>query len=153
MEHQARIRTPFGILGITCTEEELATIVFLPAETPLEAPDSALGRLVCNALQSYLDNPAYPFDLPLVAHGTDFQQRVWVAIRQIPSGHTMSYAELARQVGSGPRAVANACGANPLPIVIPCHRVVAKNGLGGFMQGRADSSLNIKRWLLEHERG
>ncbi|MCX7628345.1 MAG: methylated-DNA--[protein]-cysteine S-methyltransferase [Methylophilaceae bacterium] len=64
----------------------------------------------------------------------------------------MTYTELAERVGSGARAVANACGANPFPIVIPCHRVVAAHGLGGFMRSRHADSLNIKRWLLAHER-
>jgi methylated-DNA-[protein]-cysteine S-methyltransferase len=77
---------------------------------------------------------------------------VWDALCRIPVSETITYAELARQLGSGARAVANACGANPLPIVIPCHRVVAKSGLGGFMRGNEVASLEIKRWLLNHER-
>lgn len=89
--------------------------------------------------------------MPLSANGTAFQRRVWHALRAIPLGSTITYAELADRVGSGARAVANACGANPIALVIPCHRVVAKNGLGGFMQGRATDSLAIKRWLLAHE--
>jgi methylated-DNA-[protein]-cysteine S-methyltransferase len=83
-------------------------------------------------------------------YGTVFQQRVWQAIASIPLGQTRSYGQLAEQLNSGPRAVANACGANRIPLIIPCHRVLAKNGLGGFMQGKKNG-LNIKRWLLAHE--
>ena len=82
--------------------------------------------------------------------GTAFQRRVWQAIAQIPSGSVMSHQDLAHKVASGARAVANACGANPLPILIPCHRVVAVRGLGGFMQGSPEG-LAIKQWLLQHE--
>ncbi|HAJ71366.1 MAG TPA: cysteine methyltransferase, partial [Methylophilaceae bacterium] len=74
----------------------------------------------------------------------------WSAISAIPLGQTRTYSELAAQIGSGPRAVANACGANHLPLVVPCHRVVAKNGLGGFMGGK-EAGLKIKKWLLQHE--
>jgi methylated-DNA-[protein]-cysteine S-methyltransferase len=85
-----------------------------------------------------------------VYKGTPFQRRVWQAISAIPKGQVLTYSEIAQQVGSGPRAVANACGANHLPLVIPCHRVVAKDGLGGFMNG-AVGGQKVKKWLLKHE--
>ena len=89
-------------------------------------------------------------DIPYAISGTSFQQRVWKAISAIPVGEVLTYSDLAKKVGSGPRAVANACGANRLPLLIPCHRVVARNGLGGFMKG-VDGGLKIKSWLLAHE--
>ena len=70
----------------------------------------------------------------------------------IPAGSTITYADLAQRAASGARAVANACGANPVPVIIPCHRVVARHGLGGFMRGREAGALGIKQWLLAHER-
>jgi len=77
---------------------------------------------------------------------------VWQTIQTIPSGKTSSYAEIAAQLHSAPRAVGRACGANRIPIVIPCHRVIAKNGgLGGFMNASDGNPLEIKRWLLRHE--
>jgi methylated-DNA-[protein]-cysteine S-methyltransferase len=82
--------------------------------------------------------------------GTAFQRRVWQAIAAIPVGQTRTYGQIARQIGSGPRAVANACGANNTPLLIPCHRVVAQNGIGGFMQSKQNGLL-IKQWLLAHE--
>ena len=76
--------------------------------------------------------------------------RVWQAIAAIPLGQTRTYGQLAHQIGSGPRAVANACGANHLTLLIPCHRVVAQNGIGGFMQS-TPNGLVVKKWLLKHE--
>ena len=99
---------------------------------------------------AYLQQPHQAFSLPAQLAGSAFQQKVWLAILAIPLGQTRTYSELAAQLQSGPRAVANACGANRLPLLIPCHRVVAKNGLGGFMRGNKNG-LAIKRWLLAHE--
>lgn len=99
---------------------------------------------------AYLQQPHQAFSLPAQLAGSAFQQKVWLAILAIPLGQTRNYSELAAQLQSGPRAVANACGANRLPLLIPCHRVVAKNGLGGFMRGDKNG-LSIKRWLLAHE--
>ena len=99
---------------------------------------------------AYLQRPHQAFSLPAQLAGSAFQNKVWLAIYAIPLGQTRTYSELAAQLQSGPRAVANACGANRLPLLIPCHRVVAKNGLGGFMRGDKNG-LSIKRWLLAHE--
>jgi methylated-DNA-[protein]-cysteine S-methyltransferase len=151
--YQAVIAAPFGALGLRMVDGVLAGIDFLPAGTRLQAPGDAAMQAIGESLAGYLHNPHQAFDFPLRTAGTAFQQRVWAAIRAITVGQTLTYSELAQRVGSGPRAVANACGANPIPIVIPCHRVVAKSGLGGFMQGREVDSLSIKQWLLAHERG
>jgi methylated-DNA-[protein]-cysteine S-methyltransferase len=150
--YQAVIEAPFGALGLRVVDGMLAAVDFLPAGTPFQAPGDPLAREIGESLAGYLRNPHQALDFPLYAAGTPFQQRVWNALRQIPIGKTLTYTELAQRVASGPRAVANACGANPIPIVIPCHRVVAKGGLGGFMQGREVDSLSIKQWLLAHER-
>lgn len=152
MNYQACIPTPFTTLGITVSNDAVSGIDFLSLDAPNLPPQNAITRRVSDAIQHYLRNPTQLDDIPLAPTGTPFQQKVWQAIRRIPPGQTLTYKQLAQQVGSGPRAVANACGANPIPIFIPCHRVVASNGLGGFMQGREAGSLNIKRWLLDHER-
>ena len=83
--------------------------------------------------------------------GTPFQRRVWQVLQKIPSGSTMTYGEVAQQIGSGARAVGNACRANPCPLIVPCHRVVGVDGLGGFSGERGGEKLEIKRWLLQHE--
>ncbi len=152
MTYQACFATPCTVFGIRCNDHAVTEIEFLPAATPGLAPTNALATRVCDALRQYFFDPRYAFDLPLALQGTVFQRRVWDEICRVPAGEVITYAELARRVGSGARAVANACGANGFPIVIPCHRIVAANGLGGFMRGRKSPSLDIKRWLLFHER-
>jgi methylated-DNA-[protein]-cysteine S-methyltransferase len=83
--------------------------------------------------------------------GTPFQCRVWQALRDIPPGTTRTYGELARDLGTSPRAIGGACRANPCLIAVPCHRVVARDGLGGFAGERGGKRLAVKRWLLRHE--
>ena len=107
-------------------------------------------KQITQEILAYLQQPHQAFRLPAQLAGSAFQNKVWLAIYAIPLGQTRTYSELAAQLQSGPRAVANACGANRLPLLIPCHRVVAKNGLGGFMRGDKNG-LSIKRWLLSHE--
>jgi methylated-DNA-[protein]-cysteine S-methyltransferase len=107
---------------------------------------------VCEQLLNYLENPDMKFAVPLKPGGTSYQQRVWQAMLNIPRGETRSYGELAAALRSCAQAVGQACGANPIPIIIPCHRVVSKSGLGGFMRHASGVSLDIKRWLLAHEK-
>lgn len=150
--YQAKIQAPFAVLGI-CTEEDwLTDIDYLPLDTPLMAPSTPLAKEVCGQLEAYLLNPQYKFNLSLHISGTVHQRRVWDLIQEIPCGQTSSYAEIAAKIHSAPRAVGRACGANKIPIVIPCHRIIAKNGgLGGFMNANQGEPLEIKRWLLRHE--
>ncbi|MEK6708172.1 MAG: methylated-DNA--[protein]-cysteine S-methyltransferase [Pseudomonadota bacterium] len=151
-DYQAKLATPFALLGIRTEEDWLTDIEYLPLDTPSLAPQNPLAREVCQQLQAYLADPGFIFDLSLHIGGTIHQRRVWQTIRTIPCGATSSYADIATQLHSAPRAVGQACGANRLPIVIPCHRVIAKNGgLGGFMHASNGIPLAIKRWLLRHE--
>lgn len=146
----ALINTAFGAVAIAVFGGQLA-IELLPASVPIEKESThPLVKLACEQIKQYLQQPKARFDLSLEQQGSAFQQRVWQAIAAIPCGQTRTYSELATQISSGPRAVANACGANRLPLVIPCHRVVAKSGIGGFMQCKANG-LDIKQWLLQHE--
>lgn len=151
MAYQARFPAPFAVLGIVTDGAALTALDFLPLGTPALEPQDAISRRVCTQLQAYLADPLFSFDLPLALRGTEFQSRVWQALRQIPSGSTQSYGELAMRLHSAPRAVGQACGANPVPVIIPCHRVLARNGLGGFMNSAGGDPLAIKRWLLQHE--
>ncbi|HUC10782.1 MAG TPA: methylated-DNA--[protein]-cysteine S-methyltransferase [Stellaceae bacterium] len=100
-------------------------------------------------LEAYFAGRLTRFDLPLMPAGSPFDKRVWEVMRQIPHGQTRTYGELAMELGSGPRAIGGACGRNRIPIVIPCHRVLARNGLGGFSGG---IGLATKRGLLALER-
>ncbi|MBX3714504.1 MAG: methylated-DNA--[protein]-cysteine S-methyltransferase [Burkholderiales bacterium] len=151
---QACVRTPFGTVGISATDTHVTGIRYLSPDVPALAPKrGTVAFLACVQLQSYLDNPGFVFDLPMKLTGTRHQLSVWEAMCAIPAGETRTYGELAKSIGSSARAVGGACGANPLPIVVPCHRVVGANGsLGGFMGARQEGfELSIKRWLLAHE--
>ena len=151
MDYQAKLSTPFCVLGIRCADDALTGIDFLPPTEKEQAPDSAFAAIVCRQLQRYLENPDAVFSIPLQTGGTPHQNKVWQAMLAIPRGHTRSYGELAAELHSGAQAVGQACGANPIPIIIPCHRVLGKSGLGGFMKQASGEPLNIKRWLLAHE--
>lgn len=127
-----------------------------PAGTRDEPPrGDALGRALAAQLREYFAGERRSFDLPLAAVGTDFQRRVWNALARIPFGETRSYGEVAEEVRcpSGSRAVGQANGRNPIPIVVPCHRVLASGGgIGGYMGAGPDGAgVRIKRWLLRHE--
>jgi methylated-DNA-[protein]-cysteine S-methyltransferase len=102
------------------------------------------------ALERYFAGTPTDFDVPCAAAGTPFQKRVWAEMCRIPYGETITYGELARRVGSAPRAIGGACGANPIPIIVPCHRVVASAGKPGGYSGAG--GLDTKAWLLAHER-
>jgi len=151
MDYQAKLAAPFGVLGIRCDDRALLGIdILFAAEKPQRAA-SDFAKTVCEQLLRYFDNPEFRFSVPLKPDGTSHQQKVWQAMRDIPRGETRSYGELAAALKSGAQAVGQACGANPIPIIIPCHRVVGKSGLGGFMRHASGASLDIKRWLLAHE--
>lgn len=119
------------------------------ASRRLQVPLESALAAAAEQLAAYFGGQLTAFDLPLAPAGTPFQQLVWQAMRMIPFGSAASYGGLARQLGSSARAVGRACARNPLPIVIPCHRVLASGGaLGGYSGG---TGLETKRWLLRHE--
>ena len=142
---------PFGRLGVFIAGEFIHEIAFLPPEHPLINSRNALAEKAAGQLLRYLDDPDAPFSLPLALRGSPFRRRVWTAITRIPRGGTRTYGQLARDSGSVARAVGQACGDNPFPLVIPCHRVVAVTGPGGFAHHRGGYLLDAKRWLLVHE--
>lgn len=155
MEYQAVVTCPGFALGIRADGDEVLGLEYLPAQPELPAVNP-LAAEVARQVRAYLIDPRFVFGLPLRPQGTPFQRRVWRAIEEIGSGEVLTYGEVAARLRSGPRAVGGACGANPYPLVVPCHRVVAAGGLGGFggVGGRgAELSLllRIKRWLLAHE--
>lgn len=148
---QAKVAAPFAVIGVRTSGELLTEIVYLPREAPALAPQNTFAAEVCRQLGEYLRNPSFEFDLPFEYRGTAFQNRVWRIVREIPAGATLSYLQVAVRARSAPRPVGMACGANRLPPVIPCHRVLAANGIGGFMHSRKGPGIEIKRWLLAHE--
>ena len=148
----AVIDAPFGKIGIRLEADAVREIVYLPDSVRNIAPETVLAKEVAQQIERYLENAAAGFDLPLAAIGTAFQRRVWAGISAIPPGVVLTYGQLAKEVGSVPRAVGQACGSNYFPLVIPCHRVVASSGIGGFAHHAGDDFFhNVKRWLLAHE--
>jgi methylated-DNA-[protein]-cysteine S-methyltransferase len=150
-EYHARLMTPFAVLGIRTAGGRLSEIVYLPRGAATLDPVNRLAERTCRQIERYLDDAQFEFELPFNFDGTPFRQRVWQAIYEIPSGRTRTYGELARSIGSAARAVGSACGDNRLPLVIPCHRVVASSGIGGFMHASGGEPIAIKQWLLAHE--
>jgi methylated-DNA-[protein]-cysteine S-methyltransferase len=151
---QACVRTPFATLGITATDTHVTGIRFLaPSVRALAPPRDTIAFLACVQLQEYLENPKFRFDLPIRLGGTRHRIAVWEAMQRIPAGKVRTYGDLAKELRSSARAVGGACGANPIPVVVPCHRIVAAGGgIGGFMGASDDGfELGIKRWLLGHE--
>ena len=151
---QACLRAPFATLGIAASDTHVTAIRYLARSTPARAPRrNSIAYLACVQIQAYLDDPRFEFDLPLRIAGTRHRLAVWEAMQRIPAGQTRTYGELAKEIGSSARAVGGACGANPIPLVVPCHRVIAADGaIGGFMGESSEGfELAIKRWLLEHE--
>jgi methylated-DNA-[protein]-cysteine S-methyltransferase len=146
----AIVAAPFGAVGINAQDDFLVKLQLIPASQPERASSDPFIQHVVSTLKRYFRDPHTPLDFPIAVTGTPFQKRVWKAIAAIPVGKTITYSELAEKVASGPRAVANVCGANHVPLVIPCHRVVAKSGIGGFMQSEKNG-LTVKQWLLDHE--
>jgi methylated-DNA-[protein]-cysteine S-methyltransferase len=144
-----------GPLRLFFTDRGLSALEFAEGQSPLkpEAPPPAIQALMDEATQALADFfRGVPTDFAALAlnpRGTPFQLRVWQELRRIPWGRTISYGELARRVDNpkASRAVGQANGANPIPLIIPCHRVIAADGsLGGYSSG-----LDRKRWLLRHE--
>ncbi|MDR5780224.1 methylated-DNA--[protein]-cysteine S-methyltransferase [Caballeronia sp. LZ065] len=148
----AVIDAPFGKVGIRADEACVREIVYLPDDVDSVEPHGTLACEAAGQIRRYFDAPSMRFQLPLGIGGTAFQRRVWQGISGIEPGQVWTYGHLARDIGSVPRAVGQACGSNPLPIVIPCHRVVAASGIGGFAHHPGDGFYrNVKRWLLAHE--
>jgi methylated-DNA-[protein]-cysteine S-methyltransferase len=148
MMPQTVVDTPIGPLGLIASETGLRSVLFHSKLTP-EGSSPVLDA-VARQLEAYFDGDLVTFDLPLEVNGTEFDTQCWRALASIPYGQTVSYGEQARRLGLGresARAVGAANGRNPLPIVLPCHRVIGADGsLTGFGGG-----IHVKRFLLEHE--
>ncbi len=147
----AVVEAPFGGIGVRVDGEELRELVYLPPEYAPKAARHPLAKEAAAQVQAYLKRADFAFSLPLPEVGTAHQRKVWDAINAIPLGQVLTYGQVARGIGSAPRAVGQACGANWYPLVIPCHRVTASAGIGGFARHDGGFHQNVKRWLLRHE--
>jgi methylated-DNA-[protein]-cysteine S-methyltransferase len=149
----AIVEAPFGFVGIRTEGEWVSELVYLPSRFSEKSPTDQVAEKAAKQIAQYLEQPDFCFDLPLKKIGSDFQHRVWNAISSIPRGEVRTYGQIAKHIKSAPRAVGQACGANWYPLVIPCHRVTAAGGLGGFAHHDDETGfyVGIKRWLLTHE--
>jgi methylated-DNA-[protein]-cysteine S-methyltransferase len=150
---QTRVLTPIGTITLTSNGRALTHLWLTDADlgdtVPVASEEDSVLAAAREQLEAYFDSRLQRFDLPLEPQGTEFQCRVWDALKLIPFGETISYAELARRVQKpkAVRAVGAANGRNPLMIIVPCHRVIGADGsLTGFGAG-----IERKRWLLDHE--
>ena len=149
-----RLQISVGSLIWTARGDVLEAIhldVGLQPMTDSVVPHSGVLKEAYRQWQQYLKAPTHVFDLPLNPPRSPFQQRVFSALREIPPGTVWTYGDLARVLGSAPRAVARALRCNPYPVIVPCHRVVAQGHLGGYCGAVVGPMMTIKRWLLLHE--
>ena len=148
----AKLRAPFAVLGIGSDGRAITRLAYLPLSERAQAPADEIAERAMRELERYLDDPQFRFTVPIATGGTAFQQRVWSALSDIPLGQSRTYGEVARMVRSAPRAIGQACGANRIALIVPCHRVVGAMGsMGGFMNAESGDPIAIKRWLLTHE--
>jgi methylated-DNA-[protein]-cysteine S-methyltransferase len=144
------VDTPVGRLALEADHDAVTGVRWAgPGERNRDKTPSPVLKEATRQLDRYFRRKLKCFDLPLAAHGTDFQQRVWTMMREIPYGETATYGGMAMALGSGPRPIGMACARNPIPIIVPCHRVLGSGGMeGGFSGGRG---LPTKRQLLALE--
>lgn len=150
-EFAAVIDSPIGHIGIQTDTTAVTGIHFLGRRGRLKAPQGPLARQAVKEIKAYLRDPRASWSIPVRYAGSDHQRRVWRALKRIPAGKVRAYGDVARQLCSSPRAVGGACRHNPLPLIVPCHRVVAARGLGGFAGKTTGFTVQIKQWLLQHE--
>jgi len=148
---ETRLAVPFAVLGIATDGEYVTSVRYLSRGTRTVEPHDRVAERACREIERYLKDPQRGFSVPYRLQGTPFQRRVWREIEKLFPLKTITYGDIARSLGSAARAVGGACGANPVPLIVPCHRVLSASGLGGFMGGREKFPLGVKRWLLEHE--
>lgn len=148
--------SPTGQLGVCIDAESITKIIWLE-EDVLEASKLSLSkssnkklkRKIISVLDNYFESGLIEPEISLRPQGTLFQKKVWQALKRIPLGAVKTYGDVAKELHSSSRAVGQACRRNNIPLFIPCHRVVAAKGLGGFMGGYRH--VERKRWLLQHE--
>lgn len=145
--------SPIGGLAVRFEGSAVSELSFLYESTYEYNGESqtASMRALSTQLQRYFSSAANAFSTPVLLQGTEFQLRVWHALQKIPVGDVQTYGQLAAQLNSSARAVGNACRHNPVPIIVPCHRVVSASGIGGFAGSVDGAEIRTKRWLLRHE--
>ena len=145
------VETQVGWLRVEGNQYFVTSAAFEYVRPEADFGQCVLKEKAIKQTLAYLEGHQHEFDLPLMTRGSDFQHRVWVQLADIPAGQTRTYGEIASRLGSSPRAVGNACRKNPVAVIVPCHRVVSANGIGGYAGHTAGQHLSVKAWLLQHE--
>ena len=155
--------SPVGYLYLQTCGDTVVGLEYNTRKRPGKKPLSKQQANIKKHIMSYFDvekfteksaeksKEKFKLDLNLELTGTTFKKRVWAVLQKIPAGKVKTYGEVAKQLNSSARAVGNACRANPIPLIVPCHRVIAKTGIGGFSGEINGASIDRKRWLLAHE--
>jgi methylated-DNA-[protein]-cysteine S-methyltransferase len=158
VEHYTTIvESPVGYLGLQLDGQTLVGIDFLGKQISskhrkyLNKLSNGCVKRIQLALDEYFSNPGKVIPPTTFLIGTEFQKKVWQVLSQIKPGQTRTYGDIAGEIESSPRAVGNACRSNPIPIFIPCHRVISASGRGGFMGKTSGEAMEIKEWLLANE--
>ena len=139
-----------GLIELKMKGEQLFSLV-ISEKSVIEQKSAIPNNKIIEQLSNYFFSACSFASISCSPNGTKFEKSVWQALSAIPLGETRTYGDLAKKLNSSPRAVGNACRKNPIQIVIPCHRVVSANGLGGYAGETTGKQINIKTWLLKHE--
>jgi methylated-DNA-[protein]-cysteine S-methyltransferase len=149
--YQASVKTPFAHLALVLDNDALVAIDFIAANASEIKPESVQAKKIVQQIKAYCQHSVKRFDVKLRLQGTTFQQSVWREMQRVSFGKVKTYGELAKILNTSPRAVGNACRKNPVPLIVPCHRIVAATGIGGYEGKTSGRVHNIKRELLQHE--
>jgi methylated-DNA-[protein]-cysteine S-methyltransferase len=150
--YSAVLCTPVAMIGVQCDGESLLRVDFLPETTPERPLCNPVAKNAARQLERYFRDPQWRFRLPIRLLGTPFQQKsLWRALGEIDAGQFETYGSLARWLSTGARAAGQACRQNPVPIIVPCHRITGARGLGGYAGDLQGGKLSIKAWTLRHE--
>lgn len=150
-KHTAIFSAPYGKMGIILEDRVITKLEFLPHDTDEITTKNIECKKIIADIKAYFKNPHHQFESEFAFMGTDFQIKVWQALLKIPVGKTLTYGQLAKKLKTGPRAIGQACRTNPVPLFVPCHRIVAANNLGGFAGQKQGPFFEAKQWLLHHE--
>lgn len=151
MRYDLVMESPIGRLGARLQDGAVTALEYTAAGAGLKRGETPAARRLEHELAAWFRDPRAGFSFDVTLSGTAFQLKVWEALQSIACGETRTYGELARELGSGARAVGNACRRNPVPIIVPCHRVVSAAGIGGYAGATGGAVLDRKRWLIVHE--
>jgi len=151
IKYDVFIDTPVGNVGVLLEDNAIIQIDYIKSSSKQTLLNNSLTKSIKTQFTNYFKDPSSAFTLAILPSGTIFQKKVWNALLKIQFRETLTYGELAKQLNTSARAIGNACRNNPIPIIIPCHRIVSKKDIGGYSGKTNGEMLSIKRYLLKHE--